>query len=121
MAAIVNTFFNAAYDTGGFIYYSRNQSIRQAPIHFVFEIYVRFFLDKNECSIYNKSRTKIRDCPTALKHRRNGGGVSVEGSNMTGTTLFFVLIGVGVASANLVRLIDILDTPPEYRKARRHA
>lgn len=38
---------------------------------------------------------------------------------MTGATLFFVLVGVGVASTNLVRFIEYVDTPPEDRPRRR--
>jgi len=37
---------------------------------------------------------------------------------MTGTALFFVFIGVGVASANLMRLIEWLDTPREMHRER---
>lgn len=38
---------------------------------------------------------------------------------MTGTTLFFVVLGVGVSTANLMKLIEWLDSPrgkaPERR------
>ena len=34
---------------------------------------------------------------------------------MTGTALFFVVVGVGVATANLMRLIEWLDTPRSAR------
>ena len=41
---------------------------------------------------------------------------------MTTTTLCFVLIGVGVASANLMKLVEWLDTPHENaRRVRRCA
>lgn len=40
---------------------------------------------------------------------------------MTGMTLFFVVVGVGVASANLMKLAEWLDTPRPPQRARRAA
>ncbi len=40
---------------------------------------------------------------------------------MTGTTLFFVIVGVGVASANLMKLVEWLDTPCPDRRVKRAA
>ncbi|MBQ9646875.1 MAG: hypothetical protein IJV43_00760 [Oscillospiraceae bacterium] len=40
---------------------------------------------------------------------------------MTGMTLCFVFIGVGVASANLMKLVEWLDTPRPTRRRARHA
>lgn len=37
---------------------------------------------------------------------------------MTTTALIFVFIGVGVASANLMKLVEWLDTPRPARRAR---
>ena len=40
---------------------------------------------------------------------------------MTTGTLFFVVVGVGVASANLMKLVEWLDTPRPARRTRRTA
>ncbi len=40
---------------------------------------------------------------------------------MTGTALFFVLVGVGAASANLMKLVEWLDAPQPSRRVRRAA
>ncbi len=40
---------------------------------------------------------------------------------MTGISLFFVLVGVGVASANLMKLVEWLDAPQPPRRARHAA
>ncbi len=37
---------------------------------------------------------------------------------MASTTLFFVILGVGVASANLMKLVEWLDTPRPSRRVR---
>ena len=37
---------------------------------------------------------------------------------MATTTLIFVLVGVGAASANLMKLVEWLDTPRPARRAR---
>jgi|GEM_PF-2654255 len=37
---------------------------------------------------------------------------------MTGSALLFVFIGVGVASANLMRVIEWLDTPRDAHRER---
>jgi hypothetical protein len=36
---------------------------------------------------------------------------------MTGTAVFFVVVGVGVATANLMKLVEWLDTPRPARRA----
>ena len=38
---------------------------------------------------------------------------------MTGTALFFVIVGVCVASGGLMRAVEWLDTPPGARRAKR--
>lgn len=40
---------------------------------------------------------------------------------MTTTTLFFVVLGVCVASANVMRLVEWLDTPQPARRAKHAA
>ncbi len=40
---------------------------------------------------------------------------------MTGMTLFFVVLGVGAASANLMKLVEWLDTPQPARRVKRAA
>ena len=40
---------------------------------------------------------------------------------MSGITLFFVFLGVGVASANLMKLVELLDEPQARRDHARHA
>ena len=40
---------------------------------------------------------------------------------MTGTALFFVIVGAGVASGGLMRLVEWLDTPRSARGAKRPA
>ena len=41
------------------------------------------------------------------------------GLMMTGTALFFVIVGVGVASGGLMRLVEWLDMPRDVRRAKR--
>lgn len=38
---------------------------------------------------------------------------------MTGSALFFVMVGVGVATGALMKLVEWLDTPPETHRDRR--
>ena len=40
---------------------------------------------------------------------------------MTGTALFFVIVGVGVASGGLMKAVEWLDTPRSARRAKRSA
>ena len=40
---------------------------------------------------------------------------------MTGTALFFVIVGAGVASSGLIKAIEWLDTPRIVRRAKRAA
>ena len=40
---------------------------------------------------------------------------------MTGTALFFVIVGVGVASGGLMKLVEWLDTPRSARRTKRAA
>ena len=40
---------------------------------------------------------------------------------MTGSALFFVLVGVGVASSGLMKIVEWLDTPRAHRRAEHRA
>ncbi len=40
---------------------------------------------------------------------------------MTGSALFFVMVGVGVATSALMKLVEWLDTPREAHRSRRAA
>ena len=40
---------------------------------------------------------------------------------MASSTLFFVIVGVGVATANLMKLVEWLDTPRPCRRAKHAA
>jgi hypothetical protein len=64
-------------------------------------IFVRFYLDKNNCSIYNSIEQKFHKEVTAM------------------TTFGFVMIllGAGSVSASLMHLFERLDQP----RPRRHA
>ena len=59
-----------------------------------------FLLDKNRCSLYNVSRTKI---PT-------------EVTAMTAMGYVIVIVGALSASVNLMHLIDRLERRPQRRR-----
>ena len=40
---------------------------------------------------------------------------------MTGTALFFVIVGACVASGGLMKAVEWLDTPPSARRSKRAA
>jgi len=69
-------------------------------IDFLFD----FLVDKNECSIYNFTRTKV------LTARRM--------FQMAASTFIFVLIGVSVVTTKVMDLLFLLDQPSKRRKAR---
>ena len=70
----------------------------------IFRKFVRFFLDRNVCSIYNKHRTKILSEVFLL------------------TTIGYVIVILGAlsVSVNLMHLVDRLEAP-RARQHRRNA